>query len=397
MNTSFYISIRYFFSKKKINLVNIIVILSILSICISTFSLSAILFVFSGLEDLNKKFYQNHYPDIIISYSNEKNYFIDDSVINKIKSIQGIIACSKTMEKKIFLYYKNHEYFFFLKGVDTEYKKVMDKFKIINLKNNKFDYLNIYVGWDSILSYFPILLYHIINMPLQIFIFDNPKNTSVSLFMKIKISVKGIFYFSHKMDNKYLFCNLYELQKIIKKKVFHALEIKVHDKVNLHDMKNILVQKLGSKFDIITRTEREKILYKVMNTEKIFVYFLFVLITLITGFNLFSAICILQLDKIKELFTLWSMGFSLYRIKVIFFYMGLMITIFGCFIGLLISYIIFFVQEKYQIFKIEKKIPFPVKVKIEDFFIVICIILIIGSIISFFSLKRINNMISYYK
>ncbi|WP_341662504.1 FtsX-like permease family protein [Blattabacterium cuenoti] len=401
MNPSFYISIRYFFYKKKTNLVNIIVFLSILSIGVSTFSLSTILFVFSGLENLNKKFYQNHYPDITISYSNEKDFFIDDNVIKIIKSIREIRAISKTMEKKVFFHNNNHEYFLLLKGVDIEYGKVMKKFKKINLKNNRLDSLNIYVGWSYVGPYFPMLSHVInMNMPLQMFIIDsnkNKKNTLSSFFMKKKVSIRGFFHFSPKMDRKYLFCDLYDLQKTMKKKVFHTLEIKIHKNVNMYNLKHLLVKKLGSKFNIITRVERENILYKVMNTEKIFIYFLFILMTLITGFNLFSAIYILQLDKIKELFSLWSMGFSLYRIKMIFFYMGLMITTFGCLSGFFFSYILSFIQEKYKIFKIAKKIPFPVKITLKDSYMVICIILIIGSIISFYSLRKISNMIFYSK
>ncbi|WP_185852134.1 ABC transporter permease [Blattabacterium cuenoti] len=396
MSTSFYISIRYFFYKKKTNLVNIIVFLSILSISVSTFSLSTILFVFSGLENLNKKFYQTYYPDITVLHSNEEDFFLDDNVIKKIKSIQGIITLSKTMEKKVFFYYNHHEYFILLKGVDTEYEKVMKKFKRINLKNNRFDHLNIYVGWSSMVSYFPIL-YHVINLPFQIFILDYKKNPLDSFFLKKKISIKGIFHFIPKMDKKYFFCDLSELQHITNKKFFHALEIKIHDKANVNNMKNILIKKLGPKFNVITRAEREKIFYKVLNTEKIFIYFLFILMTLITGFNLFSAIVILQLDKLKELFTLWSMGFSLYKIKMIFFYVGFMITIFGCLSGVFLSYIISLIQEKYKIFKISKRIPFPVKITIEDSSIVVCIILIIGSIISFYSLRRINHIIYNYK
>ncbi|QIK16455.1 FtsX-like permease family protein [Blattabacterium sp. DPU] len=397
MNTSFYISIRYFFSKKKTNIVNIIVFLSIFSISISTFSLSTILFIFSGLKDLNKKFYQIHYPDITISYSNEKKFFFDDNIIKKIKYVPGILFFSKTMEKKVFLYDKNHTYFLLLKGVDMEYEKVMSQFTKTNFKKNIniFDSLNIYVGWSSMISYFPIF-FHIINKPLKIFIFDykkNQKNILIPFFIKKKIHIKGIYHFSSKIDNKYLFCDLYELQNTIQKKVFHRLEIKTHHKANIYNIKNILIKKLGPKFNIITRSEKERIFYRVLNTEKIFIYFLFTLMTLITGFNLFSAIFILQLDKVKELFTLWSLGFSLHKIKTIFFYMGFMITIFGCLIGLLMSYIVFLIQKKYKIFKVGKKIPFPIKITVEDAFVVVSIILIIGSIISFFSLKRISNMI----
>ncbi len=299
------------------------------------------------------------------------------------------------MEKKVFFPYNNHEYFLILKGVDIEYGKVMRKFRKINLKKNnrnRFDSLNIYVGWSYVGSYFPMLSHVInMNMPLQMFIIDSNKNTLSSFFMKKKVSIIGFFHFSPKMDRKYLFCDLHDLQDTMKKKVFHTLEIKIHKNVNMYNLKHILIKKLGSKFNIITRVEREDIFYKVMNTEKIFIYFLFILMTLITGFNLFSAICILQLDKIKELFALWSMGFSLYRIKMIFFYIGLMITTFGCLSGVFFSYILSFIQEKYKIFKIAKKIPFPVKITLKDSCMVICIILITGSIISFYSLRKISK------
>ncbi|WP_185871634.1 ABC transporter permease [Blattabacterium cuenoti] len=398
MKTSFYISIRYFFSKKRTNLVNIIVFLSILSISVTTFSLSTILFVFSGLKDLNKKFYQNYYPDITISYSNEKNVFTDNNVVKQVRTIKEIIAYSRTTEKKVIFRYNNHEYFLFLKGVDNEYEKVMEKFKKISFKKNKFNHLNIYVEWNSMVSYFP-MFFHVLDTPLQILIFDckkNKKNILVFLFIKKKVSIKGVFHFITKMDKQYLFCDLSEFQNVMKKKFFHTLEIRIDDKANIGKVKNVLKKKLGPKFNIITREERRRVFYKILNTEKVFIYFLFTLMMLIIGFSLFSAIFILQLDKIKELFTLWNMGFSLNKIKMIFLYIGLMINIFGCLIGLFISYIVCFLQTKYKIFKIDKTIAFPVKITIEDSYMVACLILLIGSIISLFSLKRIQNMIFYY-
>ncbi|WP_185859304.1 ABC transporter permease [Blattabacterium cuenoti] len=400
MKTEFYIAVRYFFSKKKTNIVNVIVFLSVLSLNVSTFSLSIILFVFSGLENLNKKFYQIHYPDIIIS-SKKGDLFSDDVTIKKkIKSIKGIIAFSKTMEKKVFLHYNNQKYFISLKGVDPEYEKVMEKFKKIDLKNTLYPgYLNVYVGWSSMVFYFPIIFRNQIKIPSKILFFSYKKdhNTFIPFFIQKKISIKGVFQFNRKMDIEYLFCNLYEIQNIIKEKRIQTLEIRIHKEANIQKIKKILIKKFGSNFNIITRVEKEKAFYKVLNTEKIFVYFLFSLMTLITGFNLFSAIFILQLDKIKELFTLWYIGFSLCKIKTIFLYIGFLITIFGCFSGLFMAYVISFIQKKYQIIKAIGKIPFPVKITMSDSCIVISIILTIGTIISFYSSRRINGVISDYK
>ncbi|WP_238783947.1 ABC transporter permease [Blattabacterium cuenoti] len=382
------------------NIVNVIVFLSVLSLNVSTLSLSIILFVFSGLENLNEKYYQIHYPDIILS-SNKGDLFVDDGTIKKkIKSIKGIIAFSKTMEKKVFLHYNNQKYFISLKGVDTEYEKVMKKFKKIDLKNTLSPgYLNVYLGWSSMGFYFPIIFRNQIKNPSKILFFSYKKNhnTFIPFFIQRKIFIKGIFQFSQKMDIEYLFCNLSELQNIIKEKGIQTLEIKIHKEADIQKIKKNLIEKFGSKFNIITRIEKEKAFYKVLNTEKIFVYFLFSLMTLITGFNLFNAIFILQLDKIKELFTLWNIGFSLCKIKTIFLYIGFLITIFGCLSGLFMAYITYFIQNQYQIIKVIGKIPLPVKVTMVDSCIVISIILTIGAIISFFSSRRINGIISDYK
>ncbi|WP_235610009.1 ABC transporter permease [Blattabacterium sp. (Cryptocercus kyebangensis)] len=373
--------------------------MSTLSLSISTFSLSSILSVFSGLENLNIKFYQINYPDIVLTSFKEENIFINDRILKeKMKSIKGIFSFSKTMEKIVYLYYKNNKYFFHLKGVDSEYGKVMKNFKkIIFIKDDKLSYnqLNIYIGLSSFFPFFPLLFIDKIEKnPIKIicFFFDKKKKTYTPFIIQRRVRIKGLFHFSQEVDKKYLFCDISEIQKLIQKKTFQSLEIKIHKGKNINNIKNLLKKKFGSKFMIKTRMEKEKSFSKVINTEKMFIYFLLFLITLIAGFNLISAIFILQLDKRENIFILWSFGYSLYRIKKIFFHIGIIITFSGWFLGICISYVISMLQDRYHIFKIGGKFPFPVKFTIGDFCMTTCIILTIGVIISFFSSKRMSYL-----
>ncbi|WP_185881895.1 ABC transporter permease [Blattabacterium cuenoti] len=393
MRTSFYITIRYFFSKKKTNIVNIIIFLSTISLSISTFSLSTILSVFSGLEDLNIKLYQNNYPDIIISSFNGKDILFHENIFNeKMRSIKGIMCFSKTMEKKVFFHYKNEKYFFHLKGVDSKYEEVMNKFKKITIKNDKnlsHNKLDLYVGISSI---FPFLFMDEVetdSMSISFFSYKN-KKVFVPFLMQKKVRIKGLFHFNQEIDQKYLFCDILDIQNLINKNVFHSLEIKIHQEENIDKIKNILKKKFGPKFRIKTRTEEKRAFYKVINTEKIFIYFLFSLITIMTAFNLIGAIFILQLDKRENIFLLWSFGYSLYRIRRIFFYIGVIISVFGWIIGILTTYILSLLQDRYHLLKIGGKIPFPMKFTIEDFGMMTCIILTVGFFISFISSKKIE-------
>ncbi|WP_238784811.1 ABC transporter permease [Blattabacterium cuenoti] len=367
--------------------------MSTISLSISTFSLSTILSVFSGLEDLNIKFYQNNYPDIIISSFNGKDIFFHENIFNeKMRSIKGIMCFSKTMEKKVFFHYKNEKYFFHLKGVDSKYEEVMNKFKKITIKNDKnlsHNKLDLYVGISSI---FPFLFMDEIetdSMSISFFSYKN-KKAFVPFLMQKKVRIKGLFHFNQEIDQKYLFCDILDIQNLINKNVFHSLEIKIHQEENIDKIKNILKKKFGPKFRIKTRTEEKRAFYKVINTEKIFIYFLFSLITIMTAFNLIGAIFILQLDKRENIFLLWSFGYSLYRIRRIFFYIGVIISVFGWMIGILTTYILSLLQDRYHLLKIGGKIPFPMKFTIENFGMMTCIILTVGFFISFISSKKIE-------
>ncbi|WP_185869600.1 ABC transporter permease [Blattabacterium cuenoti] len=398
MKNSFYIAKRYFLSKKKTSLVNLIVFLSILSFSVSTFSMSTILFVFSGLENLTKNFYNRDYPDITISSLKKKDFFIDEKVIKKIKQIKEIKAFSKSLEKPVCLYYNNKEYFFYLKGIDKKYEKIMGKFKKIELKknNNKdYDHINLYVDSFFIEPYIPILLQIKNNYSYRILIFSEKKkgNIFIPFIIKKKFFIKGIFWFNKEIDKKYLFCELYEIQKAIKKKIINILEIKIFEKKNIYNIKKRLMNIFGPNFNIVTSLEKEKYFYKIINTEKIFIYFLFILMTLITGFNLFNSIFVLQLDKKEEFHTFWYIGYPLYKIKRISFCIGLLITFIGWFIGMFFSIVISLIQNSYKIFYIDMETPFPIKITIVDFYMTTFFILILGIIISFFSSKKMNSMI----
>ncbi|WP_185850370.1 ABC transporter permease [Blattabacterium cuenoti] len=400
----FNIAIRYLFSKKRINIVNIVVGLSIISFSISTFSLSIILFIFSGLENLSKNFFYKNYPDISISFFDEKKLFTDDLMTKiKLKSIKGIETFSRSMKINIILEDDNKKkHFLYLKGIDPQYENVVKNFKKVDLINFKEkNSFPIYIGLTSMSHFFQ-------GLPLLYDNYNNKKinNSSDILFIKLpsmklifllykngkpffiqkKIFIKGLFHFGKMNDSGHIFCDILEIQNLMKNKCFQTIDIKVNNNVNITKIKKNLKDKLGKEFNIKSREDQEESFYKIVKTEKIFIYFLFSLISLITGFNLYSAIFILQLDKKEQIFLLWSFGYS--KINKIFLHTGFIITVFGWFIGILLSLFVSILQNTYKIFKISENIIFPIKLTSGNLFLVTCTILTIGFILSFLSSER---------
>ncbi|WP_185864456.1 ABC transporter permease [Blattabacterium cuenoti] len=399
----FQIAIRYLFSKKRINIVNIIVILSIISLSISAFSLSIILFIFSGLEDLSKNFYDKNYPDIRISCLKKKELMKDNNFLiieKKLKSVKGIENFSKTIKIKIMLNYidnNDKKYFLYLKGIDSKYENVIKNFKKVDTINSfqKIDDFPVYIGLDSFSFLFHDLqmLYnndirnkitnnHHQMMELFFFFYKNDK----PLLIRKNLFIKGFFYSEKMNDSKYIFCDIHNIQNLMNEKYFQTIDIKVDHTNDITKVKQNLKNKLGNKFDIKSRIDQEEYFHKILKIERIFIYSLFSLISLIIGFNLYSAIFILQLDKKKQIFLLWSFGAI--KIKNIFLYTGLIITIFGWLIGILLSFVIYILQKTYKIFKISENVIFPIKLTLGDLCLVTCTILTMGIILSFLSSER---------
>ena len=102
MNLSLYIAWRYFFSRKKINYVHLLSIISQIGIAIGTAALVIVLSVFNGFENLVLEMYNVFDPHLKILSSEGKNF--DNRKANEILlKFDEINVFSSTIEEKVLL------------------------------------------------------------------------------------------------------------------------------------------------------------------------------------------------------------------------------------------------------------------------------------------------------
>jgi len=132
------------------------------------------------------------------------------------------------------------------------------------------------------------------------------------------------------------------------------------------------VKLLGNKYDLKTKKEENAAFWKMINTEKLFIYLIFVLVIFITTFNLAGAIIILQLDKKEQAKSLVSLGMNLKSLRNIYFYTGVLIVVFGIISGLVIGTIICYLQINTGFIKAGagSDLAFPVRVNFLNYIIV---------------------------
>ncbi len=375
-NTSFYIATRYLLAKKGSTAVTFITWLAAVAMLVAVAAMFIIISVFSGLEDLNQDLIANLHADLTIKSEKGKTLPNIDKATKILGENDEISHFSKIIQEKAYIRYRENGDIANLRGVDSAYIFVnpihqnifygsYPSFKFSNevLMENKLDNrLTIPIGEGA--DYATILM-------------PKPGTGMISkeedIFTKREIFVSGVFPGNDQLDNT-IISPLELVQELLNlpKNAAYEIVIKLKDPEKAEEVKAELMNALGTNYSIKTKKEENAAFWKMINTEKLFIYLIFTLVIFITTFNLAGAIIILQLDKKEQAKSLISLGMSLKSLRNIYFYTGLLIVFFGIICGLILGTAICYLQINTGMFKAgaNTDLAFPVKVTFLNYVIV---------------------------
>ncbi|GGG37819.1 membrane protein [Dokdonia pacifica] len=395
MRFPLYIAKRYLFSKSGTNAINIITLISVISIIIGTAVLFIVLSGFAGLKDYNISVTSIIDPDIKILPSSGKTITITPEQEKKLAAITGIQNYSKVIEERVYLEYDGKTHLGFIKGVDQNYLKVT------NIDTTLFA-----GSWPSIGE--PEVVISIgIRRRLSLGISDYgnllrimvPKpgtgqiTDPTSAFNRSSAVASGIFQAGESLDNDHLFSNIdfvgelldYPLDKV------STLELKLTQDANEAEIRNELETIFLDTILIKNRTELNDALYKMLNTENLALYFICTLVLIIALFSFVGSIIMIIIDKKGHIKTLSDLGATLTDIRRSFFYQGALMIILGGGIGLFIGSIIVLIQQQFGLVNITASLPYPMRFEFLNLLIVYATILVLGILAARLASSRINN------
>lgn len=375
-NTAFYIATRYLLAKKGSTAVTFITWLAALAMMVAVTAMFIIISVFSGLEDLNQDLIANLHADLTLESNRGKTLPDIDKATKILNSTAEIAHFSKVIEEKVYINFRDNGDIANLRGVDSAYifvnpvhKNIFygkyPSFKYSNevLIENKLDNrLAIPVGESSTFAE--------LMMP-------KPGTGIISkeqdIFNKREIFVSGVFPGNDQLDNTII--SPIELTRELlnlPKKSAYQIVVKLKNPENADLIKEVLQKKLGPLYDIKTKSEENAAFWKMINTEKLFIYLIFMLVIFITTFNLAGAIIILQLDKKEQAKALISLGMNLKSLRNIYFYTGILIVLFGLISGLILGSAVSYVQMVTGFFKAgaNTDLAFPIRIRLINYLIV---------------------------
>ncbi|WP_322970644.1 ABC transporter permease [Faecalibacter sp. LW9] len=392
-NISFYIAKRYIFSSANTNAVNIITSIAVAAIMVATAALFVILSVFSGLEQMNLKFYSNVNPEIKISPAKGKVLPEIENLEHQLKQNQLVKSYAKVIEEKIYIDYNGMQDIAYLKAVDSNFTKVTRLDTVVYGG----DYIDFSFDDNFIVS-------NGIAQRLQLYI--DPINPATLMmpkagtglikqesdaFTKTEAYSTGVFVLNEQYD-KHIFSTLGLAQNLLRLDSIdaYAIEIKTNRAHDLNAVKSQLSKTLGEKYKVETRQDLDSAFLKVMNMENLIIYLIFTLVIIIACFNLAGTIIIIILDKTKEIQTMYSFGLSRIQIRRIFAYTGLIITSIAMITGLLIASVLGLLQINFGLVMASATIPFPFEFSIINYLVVIGTVLGIGGFVSWLMSKQVK-------
>ena len=383
------------FSKSSKNAINIIARIAVTAAAVGSIALFIVLSGFSGLREFSLQFTNVFDADLKIYSYQGKSIVFPKELENKLATIKGIEAYTKTIEERVFIQYRGKNHVAKIKGIDQNFKNVVAVDSILFLNDwlvpNR-DEVVVGLGISQKLS-LGVLDYS--NL-LEIYVpkpgagqILNPSDA----FTKRKAVASGMYSVNEELDSEYVFSDIDYARSLLGMKTneITSIEVKIASGSDEHLVRSDIKSIFNNNIRIKNRMEQNDSLYKMLNIENLFVYIFVSLIAAIAIFNITGTIIMIIIDKRNNIKTLVSLGLTLKEVRKIFFYNGLIMTSTGLFIGLFFGIIVIFFQQKFGFVPIAPNMPYPVKLEFMNVVIVLATILFLGGMASKIAATRVTK------
>jgi ABC-type lipoprotein release transport system permease subunit len=386
-----FIANRYLLAKKSHNLINIITWISILGISVGSFALIVVLSAFNGLEKVISSMNNRLTPDLQISPVKGKTIDLTVFPLGQLKDIQGVDYVIPTITEDALFRANDKQHIGQVKGVGLEYQKI--------------DRLNevVFGGGDLVLSdedehYFAIpgagvAWYLGINAYnpyalVRIYVPKRGNATQMSLensFNSDVVTVRSVFSTEQELDEKLVLVPFDMLSELLEyEDKATNVEVFTTQNADINKVKKSVSAIIGANYSVKNQQEQQETLYKIMRSEKWAVYVILTFILILATFNVVGSLSMLMIDKRKDTEILKAMGADNSLIQRIFLNEGLLISVAGGIIGLLLGIVLVLLQQQFGFIKFGTGggnyvvDAYPVLLKIKDVLLIFATILVVG-------------------
>jgi lipoprotein-releasing system permease protein len=403
LNVSLYIARRYLISKKSHNFINIISAISVTGVAIGAMALIIVLSVFNGFDRLVISLFNTFNPSFQITPARGKTFDATTFPPGSLRNVDGVRYITEVIEENALLKYKDEQSIVTIKGVSEEFVRMsgldtmMAEGRLL-LQDGENNYAVLGIGVAGTLG---------ANLrdyltPLSVYVPGRDATPGVGLDQAFNSGVifpSGFFQVQWEYDVRYVIVPLRFTKELLQyDRERTSIEIATDPKADQNLIKRKLEKIAGPGFIVKNRYQQQEVLYKIMLSEKYYIFMILTLILIIATFNVIGTLSMLILDKKEDIRILQSLGASKQMISRIFMTEGLLISLIGAVTGLVAGALICLLQIRFGLVRLGDENSsfvvdaYPVHLQAGDFFLVFFTVMIIGFLATWYPVRNINKM-----
>lgn len=399
MRLPLFIANRYLLAKKSHNLINIITWISIIGISVASFALIVVLSAFNGLEQVIATLNNRLTSDLQITPVIGKTIELTAFPLGQLGEIQGVEYVVPTITDDALFRSDDKQHIGQVKGVGLEYQQIERlgevMFNDVSMKLS--DGIHCYaipgsgVAWRlGINPYSPYAT-------VRIYVPKRGNASQMSLensFNSGVLNVQSTFATEQEVDEKMVLVPFDWLADLLEfEDKASAVELFLSSKTDADKVKKEVKSLVGEDYAVKNQQEQLSTLYKIMRSEKWAVYVILTFILILATFNVVGSLSMLMIEKRKDTEILKALGADKRLIQRIFLNEGLLISVAGGIIGLLLGIVLVLLQQQFGFVKFGTGgnyvvDAYPVLLKVKDVLLIFATIVLVGSTSAYLTVRN---------
>lgn len=401
---AFRLALRYLLAKKSHNAVNIISLVAIIGVAIATAAIICVLSVFNGFSNLTSSRLAKTDPQLkVVTLSPSGIILNADSLALAIEDLPQVAYAAPTLQRRALAINSGAQVAVTLYGIPANYHLIvpvdssiidgqfltsrMSQAKIATLSVSSAVALQSFPGSEQLLHiYAPRRIGKI-----------NPANP-MAAFTTDSLYVAGVYRNDNsEADPNTIILPLPTLRSLMMMTSAEAtaIEIALTPHTSSSQAVEAISNLLGPDYSILNQHQQQANSFRMIAIEKWITFLMLAFILIITSFNAISTLSMLIIEKRSNMFTLRALGAPRSLTQRIFFFQGLLISLLGGAIGILLGVVLCLVQQIFGIIKLNGAgtgnlviDTYPVALQTTDIAAVALLILAIGTLVGLIAYRQ---------
>ncbi len=402
-----FIARRYLLAKKSHHAINIISGISVLGVAVATMAMVVTLSVFNGFQDLVADLFTAFDPELRVSPRNGQTVSDRDSALLLLKANSAVEVYTPVLEGQALVVQDGRQQVVTIRGVADNITQQGHIEEIL-------------YGDGSFCLHADVLEYGVLGIqlaqqlglpaffenPLQVYAPKQGERVNIgnplSSFNHDELQSPGVVFMVRqaKYDAHYILTSLRFSQRLFDREGrVSAIDLKLKPEAEVAKVKQQLQAQLGERFKVEDRYEQQNDIFRVMRIEKFISYLFLSFILLVACFNIIGSLSMLMIDKRQDIQTLRSLGATDSQLCTVFRLEGLIISLAGALLGLVLGAVLCWIQQEYGLvsmgdtegsFIVE---AYPVSVYLTDILLILATVIAVGCLAIWLPVKYLAGKI----